>query len=175
MQRLKKQGFVVKEENIILANSDSVADTVLDQDPAPGTALKEGAEVVLTVSSGYKDVNVSVPLPKVSDTVDLKVYINGVASSEYSNGLSGILASDVGYKNITFTEVRGDSYVASIMISPAGAGKYQVYYKYLVDPVKGIATVQEQHPYTGVTTTTKKPTTTTTEVVTTTTTIAVEE
>lgn len=160
IERLTKQGFKVDTKKIKQKNSDSVAGTVLEQTPAAGSSAKEGTEVVLVVSSGYKDVSISLPLPNASTYVDLQVYLNGVASSSYSSGLTGIQANG-GSRTITFTEVRGDSYVASIMIAEAGSGKYQMYYKYLIDPVKGIATVQEQHPFTHATTT-KKPTVPTT-------------
>ncbi|MBP5304081.1 MAG: Stk1 family PASTA domain-containing Ser/Thr kinase [Clostridia bacterium] len=173
IQRLKKQGFKVNESKIVEKNSDSVAGTVLDQKPAAGSSAKEGTEVVLTVSSGYKDVNVYLPLPNTSSAIDLQVYINGVYSAEYSEGLQGI-PGDTGSQNITLKEVRGDSYVVSIMIAKAGTKKYQIYYKYLVDPAKGVATVQEQHAFSEPTTTTKKPTTTTKEETETTTTVAEE-
>ena len=79
IRMLAVDNFVVKEENIIVVNKAGyVTGTVIEQKPAKNTLLTPGEEVVLTVASGFTDIqNVTVPLPDVSVAVDLKVYIDG--------------------------------------------------------------------------------------------------
>ena len=161
MKALNDQGFVVNENEIVKQNSDQKPGTVLEQNPAAGEKLKPGEKVVLTVSSGYRDVTILLPLPNIDDAIDLQVFVDGHYSETYSSGLTGLLPSDIGNKTIVLSEARDDSYVVSIQIAFAGTGAYQTYYKYRVDPVKGEATVQEKYPFHGrVTTTTAPPTTT---------------
>ena len=160
MKALNDQGFVVNETEIIKQNSEEKPGTVLKQDPAAGEKLKPGEKVVLTVSSGYRDVTVILPLPDIDDAIDLQVFVDGHYSETYSAGLTGLLPADIGNKALVFSESRDDSYVVSIQIAFAGTGAYQTYYKYRIDPVKGEATVQEKYPFHGrVTTTTTEATT----------------
>ncbi len=154
VKRLNEQGFVVRDASIKTKNSNSVAGTVLEQIPKAGTNLAQGSEVKLVLSSGYKDVVVTMPLPKVDYAVDLQVFINGVFDEEMSGSLKNISAADSNYQKIVFDEVREDQYAATVMISRAGKGDFQTYYKYLVDPVKGKATVQEFKAFGEETTTT---------------------
>lgn len=161
MKALNDQGFVVNENEIIKQNSDQKPGTVIEQNPAAGEKLKPGEKVVLTVSSGYRDVTVVLPLPQIDDAIDLQVFVDGRYSAAYSADLTGLLPADIGNKTLVFSEPRDDSYVVSIQIAFAGTGAYQTYYKYRIDPVKGEATVQEHYAFHGrvTTTTTVAPTT----------------
>ena len=146
VKRLTEQGFKVSSD-VKEKNSDKPAGTVLEQNPAAGGKLKPGTEVSLVVSSGYRDVQVALPLPEVSCAVDLQVYVDGAYNADYSAGLQGLLPSDLGVKTITFAEVRGTAYNVTVQIAVAGSGNYQPYYKYSVDPVTGNASVIEKHTF----------------------------
>ena len=146
VKRLTEQGFKVASD-VKEKNSDKPAGTVLEQTPAAGGKLKPGTEVSLVVSSGYRDVQVALPLPEVSCAVDLQVYVDGAYNADYSAGLQGLLPSDLGVKTITFAEVRGTAYNVTVQIAVAGSGNYQPYYKYSVDPVTGNASVIEKHTF----------------------------
>ncbi|MBR3289471.1 MAG: Stk1 family PASTA domain-containing Ser/Thr kinase, partial [Clostridia bacterium] len=125
MKALNDQGFVVNENKIIKQNSDQKSGTVLAQSPAAGEKLKPGEEVILTVSSGYRDVEVTLPLPNIDDAVDLQVFVDGQYSDAHSANLKGLLPSDVGNKILVFDEARDDSYVVSVQIAFAGTGEYR--------------------------------------------------
>lgn len=158
IKRLTEQGFtasVGKEKN-----SEKPAGTVLEQSPAAGESLKPGTAVSLVVSSGYRDVQVALPLPSVSCAVDLKVYVDGSYNADYSAGLQGLLPSDLGVKTLTFTEVRGTKYSVAVQIAVAGSSEYAPYYKYTVDPVAGKANVTEKHSFKEPVKTTETPKTT---------------
>ena len=122
-----------------------------------GTMIVRTASVV---SSGYRDVQVALPLPSVSCAVDLKVYVDGSYNADYSAGLQGLLPSDLGVKTLTFTEVRGTKYSVAVQIAVAGSSEYAPYYKYTVDPVAGKANVTEKHSFKEPVKTTEAPKTT---------------
>lgn len=143
--RLQDQGF--KVSNITEKNSEKPAGTVLEQSPKDGTSLKPGSEVSLVVSSGYRDVQIALPLPDVSCSVDLKVFIDGDYSEAYSSKLQGLLPADIGVKTVTFTEIRKTKYTVTFQIAEAGTGAFDIYYRYSVDPVSGKATVLESRGF----------------------------
>ncbi len=73
------------DSEIIKEKSEKAKDVVLKISPLPGTEVKEGTSVKVTVSSGeaiQKSVAVYVDLPKdVTKEVSLKTYIDGVLDS----------------------------------------------------------------------------------------------
>ena len=81
---LTNKSLKVSEE-IVKEKSDKEKDTVIKTSPLPGTEVKEGSSVKLTVSTGealQKTVSVYVDLPSdVTKEVTLKVYIDGVLDS----------------------------------------------------------------------------------------------
>ncbi len=81
---LSSKGLKVNPE-IINEKSDKAKDTVLKTSPLPGTEVKEGSSVKVTVSSGeavQKSVAVYVDLPQdVTKEVSLKIYIDGILDS----------------------------------------------------------------------------------------------
>ena len=81
---LANKNLKVSEE-ITKEKSDKEKDIVIRTSPLPGTEVKEGSSVKLTVSSGealQKTVSVYVDLPQdVTREVSLKVYIDGVLDS----------------------------------------------------------------------------------------------
>ena len=81
---LTNKNLKVSEE-ITKEKSDKEKNIVIRTSPLPGTEVKEGSSVKLTVSSGealQKTVSVYVDLPQdVTKEVSLKVYIDGVLDS----------------------------------------------------------------------------------------------
>ena len=74
MARLTQQGFVVSEDSVQLVNVDGgTAGTVVEQIPVAGEKLLPGEEVQLKICSGYKNVDVIVPLPESDGAIDLQV------------------------------------------------------------------------------------------------------
>ena len=157
VKRLTEQGFAVRDSAITKKNSEKPAGTVLSQSPEAGTSLDPGTEISLVISSGYRDVQVALPLPDVDCAVDLKVYVDGSYSEEYSADLKGLLPADLGVKTLTFTEVTGKKYTVTVQIAAAGSENYSLYYKYSVDPKAGKAAVIEKHSFTAPPKTTEPP------------------
>ena len=148
IRQLTEKGFLVVPENIEVKNHPSYpAGTVISQTPAADTMAQPGTEVKLVVSSGYRDLTISVPLPTykneedvpvyVDFPVDLKVYIDGVESSSFT-GLTGILPDVKRTIDFKLTEQKA-SYPFSVWISKSGEGSFEKYAEYQVNGSTGTA------------------------------------
>lgn len=115
------------------------AGTVISQSPAGDTMAKAGSEVVLTVSTGYRDLTLTVPLPDLDDAIDLKVYIDGIEQTGAAyTGFKGILPNVKKTLDIPFTEQKA-SYRVSIRVARSGSTNYETYAEYTVDGTRGRA------------------------------------
>ncbi len=148
IKQLQNAGFKVVEANIEEKNSEKDKGIVLEQSPVAGSSLIPGSEITLTVSSGYRDVQIVLPLPDVSCAVDLKVYVQGVYRAEYSNGLQGLLPSVEGMKTVTISEQEDDVFDVTFQIAESGADNFSFYYRYEVDPKTGKVTCKDQTAFT---------------------------
>ncbi len=158
------KNFIAKVEIV----NDPRYDTpgiVVGQSPAGGEKRQPGTEIVLKVSSGYKDVEaLIVDLPKTTTVIDLKVYVNGLERTAEELGvktLTGILPGDMKFIELTLTEQR-EKYTVTVKIAPTGSKDFADFRTFTADGVNGTAR-EETDKYTPFVepTTTKKPTTTT--------------
>ena len=138
--RLSQEGFVVDAAKIVYQNHPTyAAGTVISQSPAGDTMAKAGSEVVLTVSTGYRDLTLTVPLPDLDDAIDLKVYIDGIEQTGAAyTGFKGILPNVKKTLDIPFTEQKA-SYRVSIRVARSGSTNYETYAEYTVDGTRGRA------------------------------------
>ncbi len=135
-QKLSAVGF--NNVDVVYKNGTTVKDTVIDVSPAVGESLVPTEKITLTASSGYKDVEILLPLPETSTTVDLQVYVDGTLDNTISKGFVNILPDKK--KQVTFTVgVRKDEYDVTVKIAPAGTSNYQVYTSYTVHGAAGTA------------------------------------
>ena len=160
--QLRNAGFIV--------NDKSPKGTVLQQSLEKGSMQKPGTECVLTVSSGFQDVEITVPLPDTTTPVDVQVYVNGKLNSSLSDSYKNILPSVVGNLKLKCTE-QAASYNVTIMLSVAGKNDYKQYASYTADALAGSSKLEGTpiwtEPSKGTTTTTTTVTTTTTTTTTT--------
>ncbi len=175
IDKLKQNGFLVNNSAVVKVNNSAPEGTVISQSPEAESSQKPGTEVILTVSSGYQDVEVSVPLPNTSTPVDLQIYINGKINNELSNNYKGLLPNALRSVTLKCTE-QVDSYDLTIMISPANQNKFTTYVSYTINGRNGTASMNgtpswtEPAASTTATTTTTTSSTTSTSTTTTTTT-----
>ncbi len=154
--RLTEKGLKVSDNNIKKVNHPTYsAGYVVDVYPAAGSSVAPGTEVTLTVSSGYKDVDLSIKMPSVSGGVDVQVLVG----SNAIHSENGVTSSQV---NVKLTEQK-KSYTVTVKLSAAGANAYQTYANFTVDGETGTVTNTEYKTFSA--TTTAKPTTTTTTTV----------
>jgi len=164
VQRLTEKGLKVSQTNIKKVNHPTYsAGYVVDVYPVAGASVAPGTEVTLTVSSGYKDVELDIKMPSVSKPLDVQVSVGG--SSVYSEG--GVTGSKVSVK---LTEQKA-SYTVTVKLSVAGENAYKNYATITVNGETGEVTSSDYKDFSVAVTTTKATTTkaTTTTPVTTTT------
>ena len=168
--QLRNAGFIVNDPAVKYVNDKSPKGTVLQQSLEKGSMQKPGTECVLTVSSGFQDVEITVPLPDTTTPVDVQVYVNGKLNSSLSDSYKNILPSVVGNLKLKCTE-QAASYNVTIMLSVAGKNDYQQYASYTADALAGSSKLEGTpiwtEPSKGTTTTTTTVTTTTTTTTTT--------
>ncbi len=173
IDRLADKGLTVDEKAIRRVNHPSYsAGVVISQTPSADEEVAPDSEVVLVVSSGYKDVDLSIKLPQVDAEVDLDVYVDAVL--KYSeDGIDPKLASPM---SLEVSEQKS-TYTVTVELSEAGKKDFKTYAVFVIDGENGTITSSDYRAFTvKTTTTTKKPTTTTTrETIATTTTTMVED
>lgn len=135
-RKLTENGF--SNVNVVYKNDASLKDTVVEVSPAVGEKVVPTELITLTVSSGYRDVELLLPLPETSTTVDLQVYVDGKKDDTISASLVNILPDKK--KQVNFVVgAQKDTYDVTIKIAPAGSSDWQVYTSFEVDGVNGTA------------------------------------
>ena len=141
----EKAGFTVKPENIEIVNSEyNTAGVIISQSPKPDKKAARNTEVKLSVSSGYRDVELYIPLAGISKTVDVRVFIGGVLFKTDT----GLLASTIQEHCVLLTE-RQESYEVQVQVAVSGTNNYQDYRAYTVNGVTGDVTQTAEHPFAG--------------------------
>lgn len=133
---LSEAGFLVKTQAV---NTDvtQTKDVVLEQSLAKESMQEPGAEILLTVSSGFRDVkDVQIPLSNINMPIDIDFFVDGQQRPELSK--TRILPRDIGTLVMTFKEQKA-SYRLTVMIKPEGAAKFTEYVSYTLNGVKGTA------------------------------------
>ncbi len=174
VKRLTEKGLKITQSSIKKENHPSYsAGVIIGQTPASGSEVAPDSEVILTVSSGYKDVELTLKLPRVDAKVDVKVFLDGEAF--YSE--AGVDTSLSEALLFVFTEQKS-TYKVTVEVSESGKDKYKKYATFRINGELGVITSTEYLEFT--VPTTAAPTTPTTapteeEVVTTTTTVSEED
>ena len=125
VKAFKDAGFNVNEETgiVYVNNADYPAGTVFEQTPAPDTKAKRDTQVVLKVSSGYRDVVASFDLGDIAGYVDIKLTVNGKVTV-LTNQQASALASPY---EVTLTEAAA-SYTAEIIVTQSGTDTVLAHY-----------------------------------------------
>ena len=132
----------------IVNHPSYAAGLVFKQEPAADTQLKPGEEVKIFVSSGYKDVKLTVPLPrKITDSVDLQISVDGRVDETLSSKHSGIIPADTGEVVLELNGLQKDNYRVRIKIAMTGSNNFQDYYVFDVNGKDGTSKQMEYHPF----------------------------
>ncbi len=143
--RLAAAGFAgtIKTEYV----NDSIAkDTVISVSPAHSNSYQADIEITLKVSTGYRDVPISLELPDTDTPVDLQFYIDGFRDDALTKLYTGIIPRDKGTVEFT-TGVTKDSYKVTVKISKAGENAFKDYAAYTVDGKAGTATLDALYEF----------------------------
>lgn len=126
--KLIEKGFSDSNIEIVYVNKGSIENNVMDVSPAVGTMVSPLDKVTLTVSSGYQDATVILPLPNTSTAIDVYIYVGGDPHDEVKN----ILPNVKGTLEFT-TSLQENEYEVTVKIAKAGTKVYLDYATYTVN------------------------------------------
>lgn len=143
--QLRAKGLIPE---VVVDNHDSyAAGLVFKQEPAADTELQPGSTVKIYVSSGYKDVKLTVPLPQnITAAMDLQISVDGRVDEALSREKSGVIPADT-REVVLNLELQKESYRVRIKIAYAGTNDFQDYYVFDVNGKNGTSKQTEYYPF----------------------------
>ncbi len=142
---LVKAGFSASKITTKKENNSAPAGTVLSVSPNGGEH-KPDVDIVLTVSTGFVDAVINMPMPMTGTTVDLQFFFGGQPQTELTQSYTGIVPQDIGTLKFT-ASLAQDSYVVTVKISEAGKNDFKTYATYEVNGNTGVAKRRELIPF----------------------------
>ena len=141
---LVSNGFSMTKIKEELVNNAAVAGTVIAVTPDHSEPRLPDTEITLTVSTGFRDVEITVDLPMLDEAIDLQFYINGQTDSALSANFLGIKPKLYGDGKVVFTTTKTSAtYTVSIGVSLANQHKYKDYAIIDVNGADGTFVVRE--------------------------------
>ena len=111
-----------------------------------GGEHKPDISIELSVSTGFVDATIKMPLPKISTKVDLQFYFNGEQQTALTQRYTNLLPKD--RETLEFTaSLALDSYKVTVMISEAGKNNFVPYATYQVNGKTGEVKQTELIPF----------------------------
>lgn len=137
VKKLVTAGFdqtKIKKEEV---NGKAPKGTVIGVSPDHTMNQLPDVEIVLKVSTGFRDVDISLEMPKTDMGVDLQFYVDTKLDSELTNKYTNIMPKDI-IGTLKFkTTAPSASYKVTVMIRKAGSGEYTTYAEFLVNGSNG--------------------------------------
>lgn len=145
---LISDGFSRTKIKTEYVNTEAAKDTVLSMSPDNSEPRLPDTEITLTVSTGFRNVEVTLDLPMVDDAIDLQFYINGKLDNKLSAEFLGIKPKLYGTgdgkgKVVFVAKETYETYTVSIAISLANQHKYKDYATIEVNGANGTYEVKE--------------------------------
>ncbi len=165
IEKLVTAGFDQTKITIEEVNSSAPKGTVVEVSPDHTIDQYPDAEIVLKVSTGFRDVEIVLEMPNTDMTVDLQFYVGGNLDSDLTAEHANIMPKDIGTLEFV-TKLTKDSYKVTVKIRKAGSGDYVTYAEFQVSGVDGTYQLLSKQEFPEPTTTTTTATTTTTPIVT---------
>lgn len=136
VKKLVTAGFdqtKIKKEEV---NGKAPAGTVINVSPDHTMNQLPDVEIVLKVSTGFRDVEISLEMPKTDTSVDLQFYVGGSLNDELTSKNANIMPKDI--ETLKFkTTLANASYKVTVKIRKAGSGEYTTYAEFLVNGANG--------------------------------------
>ena len=137
--RLEQAKFINVKKEPVRVNDSRPENVVIATNVTIGDEYMPDTEIILTVSSGCKDVEIVVDLSEIDEVVDIQFFFSAQLDAEMSAKYRGIKPSLLPNGELKFTANRTISeYEVSIAISPAGANQYKTYAIYKVNAKEGV-------------------------------------
>ncbi len=153
VKKLVTAGFdqtKIKKEDV---NGKAPQGTVVGVSPDHTIDQYPDAEIVLKVSTGYCNAELSLEMPKTDMSVDLQFYVDGKPDSDLTASHANIMPKDIGTLKFT-TKLAKDTYKVTVKIRKAGSGDYVTYAEFQVNGVDGTCELINKQEFPTPTTTT---------------------
>jgi hypothetical protein len=104
----------------------------------PDHTIKQYPDVniKLQISTGFRNVDIDLPLPDTDTTVDLQFYVDGKLDTTLTTSNASIMPKDIGTLSFKTTLAKA-SYKVTVKISVAGKNSFATYAEYLVSGSDG--------------------------------------
>ncbi len=164
LEKLVKAGFDQTKITTEEVNDKYPKGTVVGVSPDHTIKQYPDVNIKLQISTGFRNVDIDLPLPDTDTTVDLQFYVDGKLDTALTSNNTNIMPKDIGTLTFTTTLAKA-SYKVTVKISVAGKNSFATYAEYLVsgsDGKYGLTDMQEfVEPSTSTTTGTEADNTTT--------------
>lgn len=147
VDKLVSAGFERTKIKTQYVNDKAAKDTVIAVTPSYTEKQLPDVAITLTVSTGFQEVTISLPLPETEDTVDLQFFVAGKLHSAMTKEYTGIRPKDIGTLKFKVSETV-ENYVVTVKISKANANNFATYMVFKVDGQAGTYAVSEVYAYT---------------------------
>ena len=147
VDKLVSAGFERTKIKTQYVNDKAAKDTVIAVTPSYTEKQLPDVAITLTVSTGFQEVTISLPLPATEDTVDLQSFVAGKLHSAMTKEYTGIRPKDIGTLKFKVSETV-ENYVVTVKISKANANNFATYMVFKVDGQAGTYAVSEVYAYT---------------------------
>lgn len=174
IEKLVTAGFDQTKITIEEVNSSAPKGTVVEVSPDHTIDQYPDAEIVLKVSTGFRNVEIALEMPNTDMAVDLQFYVGGNLDSDLTAEHANIMPKDIGTLEFV-TKLTKETYKVTVKIRKAGSGDYVIYAEFQVSGVNGTYQLLNKREFPEPTTTTTTTTTTTAPTTTAPTTAATEE
>ncbi len=138
IEKLVDDGFDRNKIQTKYVNEVASKDTVIQVSPDHSQKQLPDVTITLTVSSGFRNVTIDLPLPRSGTMVDLQFIVNGRLHSELTGKHKNIVPAYVGTLDFQVTETK-ESYRVLVRIAKAGAAadSFTDYAEYTVNGKTG--------------------------------------
>ncbi len=146
IERLVAAGFMRNKIKTEYVNNTAAKDTVLSVMPDHNQPQLPDVEIVLSLSTGYRDAVIEMALPSTDTTVDLQFFVDGAKQSTLTNRYTGIIPRDIGTLSFSVNEAK-DTYKVTVKISESGKNDFRLYAVYTVNGKQGKASLDEMYDF----------------------------
>ncbi len=146
IQKLVTAGFDQTKITVEEKNGSAPKGAVVSVTPDHTIDQYPDINIKLTVSTGYRDVELKMDLPHTDTTVDLQFYVDGKLDSTLTSNNSNIMPKDIGTLKFTTTLAKS-SYKVTVKISAAGKNSFATYAEFQVDGSNGTYTLLDMQEF----------------------------
>ncbi len=143
---LVSAGFDRNKVTIVEVNNTAPKDTVVAVTPDYTKPQLPDVNIQLTVSTGYQDVTIDMPMPDTETMVDLQFLVAGRLDAALTAEYANLYPKGMPTLSFTTKETKA-SYTVTVKIAKAGTGNFAVYYTYQVNGETGRVDVVNYVPF----------------------------